>query len=122
MSTTLTQAPRTGEYIVGEEPDYRSRDVAIITGGNFESGTVLGKITASGKLTQVVLGATDGSQNAVAILYQGARAATVDRRRTVHSRACSVNGNLLIYPTGSNASQQQAIVNERTALGIIVRV
>lgn len=122
MPDVITDGPRTGEYIVGEEQDYRSRDVAIITGGKYAPGTVLGKITASGKLTQLAPAASDGSQTAVAVLYQGCDASTKDQRRTVHSRNCSVNGNLLIYPAGATANQKQAAVNQLTALGIIVRV
>ena len=122
MPDTVTAPIRTGEYIVGEEPDYRSRDVAIISGGDYAPGTVLGKITGSGKLTQVNPSASDGSQSAVAVLYQAAKASAADVRRTVHSRDCSVNGNLLIYPAGATTNQKQTIVNQLTALGIIVRV
>lgn len=42
-------------------------DSGTITGGTFLRGTVLGKITASGKYTKSVKTATDGSQNPVAI-------------------------------------------------------
>ncbi|HAT1603382.1 TPA: head decoration protein, partial [Raoultella ornithinolytica] len=43
-------------------------DSGTITGGTFQRGTVLGMITASGKYTQSVKTATDGSETPVAIL------------------------------------------------------
>ena len=43
-------------------------DTGIITGGAFKRGTVLGLVAASGKYTQCVKTAEDGSQLPVAIL------------------------------------------------------
>jgi hypothetical protein len=96
MPTTITEPVRTGEYIVGDEEDYRSRDVAVIASAASASatvpaGTVLGKITASGKLVPV-------------------------------APAASVNGNKLTWPAGITDSQKATATAQLTALGIITRV
>lgn len=49
-----------------------------ITGGAFVRGTVLGKITASGKFTIAVAAANDGSQNPVRILADDVDASAGD--------------------------------------------
>lgn len=54
-------------------------DSGTITGGTFLRGTVLGKITASGKYTKSVKTATDGSQNPVAILVDNVDASSADQ-------------------------------------------
>lgn len=123
MPNIINDAVRTAEYIVGEEEDYRSRDVAVIASEAFDrpAGTVLGKVTATGKLVTVAPGASDGSQSAVAILYQGVPAG-IEAKRTVHSRECTVNGNKLTWKAGTTDNQKVAATAQLTALGIITRV
>ena len=123
MPNVINEPVRTGEYIVGEEEDYRSRDVAVIAAEAFDrpAGTVLGKVTATGKLKTLAPTASDGTQNAVAILYQGVPANT-EVKRTVHSRECTVNGNKLTWLAGTTDPQKVAATAQLTALGIITRV
>ena len=54
-------------------------DTGIITGGAFKRGTVLGLVAASGKYTQCVKTAEDGSQVPVAILVDDVNAESVDQ-------------------------------------------
>lgn len=53
-------------------------DSATITGGDFSRGTVLGMISASGKLTVVDSTKTDGSENPYAILCDDVVASVSD--------------------------------------------
>ncbi|AUO63849.1 head decoration protein [Citrobacter freundii complex sp. CFNIH2] len=54
-------------------------DAGIITGGAFKRGTVLGLVAASGKYTQCVKTADDGSQVPVAILVDDVDASSADQ-------------------------------------------
>lgn len=49
--TEFTEGFHTGEYLVSEANGYRSRDIATITGGDYQPGTVLGRITEGGVVT-----------------------------------------------------------------------
>lgn len=53
-------------------------DKATITGGTYTAGTVLGRITASGKLKKVDSTAIDGSQTIYAILADDVDASLAD--------------------------------------------
>lgn len=54
-------------------------DTGIVTGGAFKRGTVLGLVAASGKYTQCVKTAEDGSQVPVAILVDDVDASSADQ-------------------------------------------
>ncbi|HAT2288143.1 TPA: head decoration protein [Citrobacter freundii] len=54
-------------------------DTGIITGAAFKRGTVLGLVAASGKYTQCVKTADDGSQVPVAILVDDVDASSADQ-------------------------------------------
>ncbi|HFN0788397.1 TPA: head decoration protein [Klebsiella variicola subsp. variicola] len=71
-------------------------DSGTITGGTFLRGTVLGKITASGKYTESVKTATDGSQNPVAILVDNVDASTTDQNGGLYLMG-EFNQNRIVY-------------------------
>lgn len=71
-------------------------DSGTITGGTFLRGTVLGKITASGKYTNSVKTATDGSQNPVAILVDNVDASTTDQNGGLYLMG-EFNQNRIVY-------------------------
>ncbi len=68
--------------LAGEFP--RVSMLATITGGKFERGTVLGKITASGKCTGCTSAATDGSKDVYGILAETVDASTEDKQAVVY--------------------------------------
>ena len=118
--TVLTQGIQTGEWLISEGEGQFSRDqaVATVAGGiALPSGTVMGRVTASGKLVKYDNAASDGSQAAVAILYTALPGTNGDRPVTVFSRACEVNGAMLNGGTGVDAPGKADLL----ALGIIVR-
>ena len=121
MSTVLTETNHTGEHLVSEANGHRSREVGTITGGKFQAGTVLGQITASKKWTILAPAATDGSQTAAAVLFEGCDATSVDQSRTLHVRSCEVNGLVIVWPAGITNPQKTAAVASLAAAGIIVR-
>ncbi|MBA7848478.1 head decoration protein [Klebsiella sp. RHBSTW-00465] len=71
-------------------------DSGTITGGTFRRGTVLGMITASGKYTQSVKTATDGSETPVAILVDNVDASTSDQNGGLYLMG-EFNQNRIIF-------------------------
>jgi hypothetical protein len=121
---TLTQGLRpTGHYIVSEANGYRSREAGIIASGSgkLDAGTVLGRVTASKKLVPFAPAASDGSQNAVAILFEGCDATSADVRRTTTARDSEVQAAVLVWAAGVTDSQKTAALAQLAALGIAAR-
>lgn len=115
--TILTEVIHQGEHLISEATGFRSRDVVTVTVSGttkWLSGTLLGKITASGKYIKYANGASDGSQAVAAILWNELDPVAGDIKATVHVRDCEVMGAKL---TGSDA----AGLVDMAALGIIVR-
>lgn len=69
--------------IAGEYPRV-ARKVTIATGANLAQGSLLGKITASGKYVLSASAGVDGSQTPDAILAEAADAATADVQAIVY--------------------------------------
>lgn len=55
-----------------------------ITAGNYVRGTILGKITASGKYRNAISTNTDGSQTPVCVLAENVNAETEDKQAVVY--------------------------------------
>ena len=64
----LTQGNQALEFLLSEANGERSRDVVVITGGDYKAGTVLAKVTASGKFTEHDPAGAGGIETAVAVL------------------------------------------------------
>lgn len=74
----ITEATRAGEVVLTEFSPAYNRESITLTGGAFPAGQVLGKITASGKYTAYDPDATDGTETAVAVLFDAVDASTAD--------------------------------------------
>ena len=117
--TTLTEGARTAEFLQSEANGYRSREVQA-----FDSDTDWADAAIpAGQVYAIVGGAavawdgdaTDGSEDAAGILYEGVDAlAVVDR--TVIVRDAEVKRDKLTFD-GTNAELDATLL----ALGIIVR-
>lgn len=120
--TILTEGKHTGEYIVSVAEKTRSFDLGtLITGQKLSAGTVLGKITASGKFTILAPAASDGSQTAAAILHDNVDATAADKSATVLVRDAEVNTAELTFPVGITAPQRAAALASLAAAGVIGR-
>lgn len=76
-----TEQARTGEFIVSEANGTLSRSsIVIVSGQDLAAGTVLGKITASGKYKAYSNAAGDGSETAAGILYAAVDASAADTK------------------------------------------
>ncbi|KTQ95015.1 hypothetical protein NS226_13875 [Aureimonas ureilytica] len=112
-----------GHYLVSEANGYRSREQAVVASGSgkLRAGTVLGRVTATGKLKPFAPAASDGTQTAVAILWEGCDASAGDVRRTITARAAEVHANVLIFAAGTTDAQKTAAMASLAALGIVGR-
>ena len=122
--TTLTEGKHAGGFLVWETSrDYTRETVTIASGaGKLEPGTVLGKITTGGKYTGLAPAATNGSQNAVGILWAGVDASAVDAPGVVVLRGPAlVNQHELVWPDGATEAQITAATTSLAALGILLR-
>lgn len=113
---TLTEARRTGEFIISEANGTRSREKVTIAAAAaaLAAGTVLGKITASGKYVAYSNGAADGTEVAAGILYAPVGDSAADQPGVMICRDAEVAA---IFLTGSDAPAKVDLA----ALGVIVR-
>ena len=124
--TTLTEGRHTGGFIVWEAlRDYFREVVTIATGGAnpvLEPGTVLGKITASGKYAAHDPAAVDGTETAVAVLWGNADATAADVDAVVLLRGPAiVNANDLVFAGTPTAPEITAAHTALAAVGILTR-
>lgn len=116
-----TQGVQDYEGLLSEANGKRSRDVGVITGGNYVSGQVLGRITASKKLTARVTEAGDGSEVAVAVLGANVDASAADKTGVIFVRDCEWSETLLAHHADEDAGEVTAAIDELESAGIIAR-
>ena len=112
-----------GDLLKYEAPNLYSRDrVTVASGQTLTLGTVLGLVTATGKVKQIDPSATDGSQYAAGVLIQDVDAHLADRTDGLMvARHAIVADHALQWPAGITLSEQQAAVLQLKALGVLVR-
>ena len=112
----LTEARRTGEFLLSEATGTRSREEVTIdlSAGAMVAGTVVSKLTATGKWVEYDNVGTDGTEVAAGVLYAGVPNSAADQKAVVLVRDCEVTG---IRLTGSDAGG----IADLKVLGIIVR-
>lgn len=112
-----------GDLLKYEAPNLYSRDlVTVAAGQTLPLGAVLGRVTATGKVKQIDPSATDGSQYAAGVLMQDADAPLADRDDGLMvARHAIVADHALHWPTGITTAEQQAVLAQLKALGVLVR-
>jgi len=120
----LTETRHAGEFVLSEGNGNISRDnIVIVSGaGVVRAGTVLGKITASGKYTPSPHTGADGSQTAVAINLYEVDATSADAAVSAIMRDAEVNANILAYAASVDDGAKKATkATQLAAVNIIVR-
>ena len=111
-----------GDWLKFEGDNLYSRDeVTVISGQNLATGTVVGIITASGKVTQVAPAAVDGSQNAAGLLLLDVDASAADKSGAIIARHAICSDKKIVWPGGITGPQKTAAIAQLKALGILVR-
>ena len=118
----LTEGTHTGEFLISEANGYRSRDtIVVLTGEVLNAGTIIGKVTASGKNVRYDPVSSNGSETVAGIVFGNIDATDADANAVIISRDSEVNNELLTYSDGADASAITTANTELEALGIIVR-
>ena len=112
----LTESTHNTEFLLMEEEGSFSRTQIVIAAAApaLASGTLLGKITASGKYVAYANGAADGSETCVGILLNAVPDAAVDQKAVMINRVAEVMTSRL---TGLDAPG----IVDLAAIGVIVR-
>jgi len=122
--TVLIEGLHPGAFLMTEANGQRSREDIIIESGAgiIAPGTVLGKVTASGKYIASAVGASDGSETPAAINIYGGDASAGDAAVSAIVRDAEVNGHCLVYHADRDQPAEKDAANAALgALGIIVR-
>lgn len=84
MTSFSTETATVDNLQAGDYP-VRSVDLALISGQNLKRGTVLGKITASNKVTLSLAASSDGSEDVYGILAEDVDASSSDMNAIVYT-------------------------------------
>ncbi len=125
--TALTQNPTLGDLVKYElEPRYSREFVTLKSGAPYAIGTVLGKITASGKYRASPVGEVvgdEGAENACAVLLEIVDATTADVIGLVAARGpILLSKDQLAYDSSVDlAAEKAAKIAQLAAHGLIAR-
>ena len=123
MAAVEFETRRAGSYL-GESAALNiiNEEIIVASGaGVLKPGTVLGKITASGKYVLHDVGLSNGAQTAAAILFDTIDATSADAKAvaTVNGPA-TINGNGLTLKAGISDANKLAALNSLRAKGMKV--
>ena len=124
MSQVLAQSRPPLQFLMSEANFHRSRDTIVIVAGSgvVNPGTVLGKITASGKYAPSPATGADGSETGAALNLYQVDATSADAAVSAVTRDCEVNGKILYFAaTVNDDTKKGAKAAQLRAAGIIVR-
>lgn len=125
MGVILSNPSYAADWLKYEEDSYWSRDTAILAAGNgvLKTGTVLAKLTASGKYVPAAATGSDGSQTAVAILFdRQVDTTSADQKAVIIARhAITSHAGLIYGSTITDATKRAAANGQLGAVGILVR-
>lgn len=118
-----TMGARTGEFLLSEAPGTLSREAVVIASGAgaLAAGTVLGKVTASGKYIAYDDDNSDGSQAATGVLLAAVDATSADQDAVMIARLAEVADAKLVWASTNDAGDITAGKVDLAALNIIVR-
>jgi len=120
--TTLTEGTHPGGFLVWEAHRDYTRETITVAAGPLTPGTVLGKITASGKYAAHDPAATDGTETAVAVLWGKADASAGDAPGVALVRGPAiVNRHDLVFAGSPSDPEIAAAHTALVAAGILVR-
>lgn len=118
----LTEKRHAGDFLLSEGDGHFSRDNVTIVSGTaaMQAGTVVGKITATGKYKQYDNQAGDGSEVAAGVLYDNVDASAADVAACIINRTAEVASDLLVWPDGSPVDVTAGVADLKS-IGVIVR-
>jgi hypothetical protein len=122
--TVLTQPPSMGDILKYEvNPNYTREEVTLLQGMPYPVGSVLGRITASGKYKLSTSGGSDGAQTASAVLLYAVDATLADATGIVLARGPAIvsRAALAYDATVDDGAKITTKIGQLAAAGIIAR-
>lgn len=116
----VTEPRWTGEHVVSEANGQRSREEGTLASGKLPAGAVLA-LDADDNYVQLAPGASDTTNQAVAILYGPTNASAGASPCVIHRRDCEVSDECLTWPDGITEEQLATATEQLAGAGIIVR-
>lgn len=111
-------------FVVSEGNGQKSREQGILAADAVnvrQPGTVLGKLTANGRLVPYNPAGADGSENFAGILGFRTEPSAATTRVTYFARDGEVNRKKLVYVNALDAAQQAALEAAMAEQDIVVR-
>jgi len=121
MAQVLYEGRWPGAYLVSDDVHLSREVVTFAKSAVIAAGTVMGRITASGKYVPLNPTAKDGSERAAAIAYDNVDASDKDQRGVVTLRQSAVKALELIWPEGITGEQMAAAIADLASQTIILR-
>ena len=122
--TVLTQPPSMGDALKFElNPNYTREIVTLLEGMSYPVGSVLGRVTASGKYTLASHGGSDGAETAAAVLLYPVDARLSDAIGVVLARGPAILSRAALSYDGTvdDGAKISAKIGQLAAVGIIAR-
>jgi len=120
----LVQPASMGDVLKYElNPNYTRETITLLAGIAYPVGSVLGRITASGKYTLASDGGVDGAEVAIAVLLYSVDATLADTLSVVIVRGPAIisRASLTFDASVDDAAKTATKIAELAALGIIAR-
>jgi hypothetical protein len=122
--TVLHQPASMGDILKYEvNPNYTREEVTLLQGMPYPVGSVLGRITASGKYKLATSGGSDGAQTATAVLLYAVDATLADATGIVLARGPAIvsRAALAYDATVDDGAKITTKIGQLAAAGIIAR-
>ena len=120
----LNEALNLGDLLKYEDDclNYSREQVTIAAGQNLELGSVVGRVTATGKIERLDPAATDGTETPAGILLGAIDATLIERDDgLLLARHGIVASHALTWPAGITAPEKNAALAALEVRGILVR-
>tara|TARA_R110002072_G_scaffold28846_2_gene92177 strand:+ start:207 stop:587 length:381 start_codon:yes stop_codon:yes gene_type:complete len=122
--TVLTQPPSMGDVLKYEvNPNYTRETITLLAGAAYPVGSVLGRITASGKYKLATSGGSDGAQTAAAVLVFAVDATLADAVGLVVARGPAIVSRAALTYDASvdDGTKITTKIGQLAAAGIVAR-
>lgn len=115
LAGTETQSYAPVQYIAGDAPAIATENATLAAGQSLPDRAVLGRITASKKLTACNPGANDGSQVAVGVLVHATDATAADKGVQFY-KSGNFFADALSWHAGFDTAAKKAAAFDGTAI------
>jgi hypothetical protein len=120
----LNEALNLGDLLKYEDDclNYSREQVTITAGQNLELGSVVGRVTATGKIERLDPAATDGTEIPAGILLGAIDATLIERDDgLLLARHGIVASHAVTWPAGITAPEKTAAIAALEVRGILIR-